>query len=733
MIKTTLLLTVLLSFSLSAHAERLLVKKHGEWKVTHGKISSFIADPNVEWVEKDILFHVDAAADLPNDPSANTQWTLQKSEVFEALTIASAQTNQNTEPVIVAVIDTGVDLKHVDLKNNIFVNANEIPNNGIDDDQNGFVDDIQGFNFTARPGEDDHNDEDPTSAQDDYNHGTHVAGTIGAIQNNGIGIAGITPRVKILPLRWMIKGSGWGSDAITAIHYAVKMGARVINASWGGIGYSKALEEAVRAAEAKGVLFVASSGNNKGDNDTTPRHPSNLRFSNVISVANINEQDQLSKSSNYGKVQVELAAPGENVYSTVLNNKFGNLSGTSMAAAHVSGVAALVLSVNPKLTAQELKRTLMETVTEVSALKTKTVTGGRVNALAAVKKVLAQIAQSKNKPFYEFGTVELHQLDNSGYITPDQVIDGAAIEGLSVQFTRLVKGVETPVEGITFTTQIHPDNTGGFQKFSTDEEGRIADPVCAKKSFNVTVMMESKFYSVTGGNKPYELDLKLKCGVSQKIIFDETSDAGEVIAIWQVAKLAEKKIKTEIGLDFWKSSIPFIWPAKGDYFDGSSVHLTFGHKWDVVSHEMGHAIYGMAGIGSFGGGEHYIDRCYENKIALSEGWASFYASWLNFDLNATDPGFEYMVPRRAPIQIENIPADVCGLPTNEWRVNGFLWDLIDQHNDTEDFSKPFTTLWKDTFKMRATSLEQLKNQLISKGWDQASLDSIWKLNFPGQK
>jgi len=722
-----LMLTICLSLLIpfAASAERLLVKQKGEWKVYQGEAKSFWSDPSVEWVEKDIRYHVEST----NDPSSKDQWSLQKSEVFSALELAAQQSTQTNEPVLVAVVDTGVDLHHKDLMNNLFINENEIPNNGIDDDHNGFVDDVQGFNFAARPDEDDqdHNNEIPNNAQDDYHHGTHVSGIIGAVQNNGFGIAGIAPKIQILPVRWMIKGSGWGSDAIASIRYAVKMGAKVINASWGGIGYSKALEEAVREAESKGVLFVASAGNNKSDNDTTPRHPSGLRFSNVISVADTNEKDELAKTSNYGKNQVELAAPGENVYSTVLNNAFGKLSGTSMSAAHVSGVAALMLSVNPKLSGQDIKKILLQSVTPVPALQGKTISGGRVNALEAVKKAIT--VKSEN-PFYEFGEVEARQLSGGNFVRPDRVEDGEAIKGLSVQFVRMVKGVETAVSGIAFKAQLHAGGGTSYQQYESGEDGKISDLYCQRSTFGVTVSMESKRYSVSSGGQPYDLILNLKCGVVQKIIFDETSDAGEVLGIWQVAQKAEKKIEKELGLDFWKYPIEMIWPAKGDYYDGSSVHLTFGHQWDVVSHEMGHAIYGLAGIGSFGGGEHYIDRCYGNEIALSEGWASFYAAWLNFDLNSDDPGFEYMVPRRAPIKVENIPADVCGLPTNEWRVIGFLWDLIDEHSDMESYSKTFSTLWNDTKGLHASSLESLKNQLVRRGWETKQLESIWKLNFP---
>jgi hypothetical protein len=147
---------------------------------------------------------------------------------------------------------------------------------------------------------------------------------------------------------------------------------------------------------------------------------------------------------------------------------------------------------------------------------------------------------------------------------------------------------------------------------------------------------------------------------------------------------------------------------------------------------MGHAIYDQAGIGGFGGGQHYIDRCYSEVLALSEGWASYFSAFVSADLRDVDAKFEYMVPRRAPIRFENIPADVCGSSTNEWRVNGFLWDLIDYHDDGETMSDAFVKLWNDTAGAHASSLVALKTRLIQKGWDADQLETIWKLNFPAK-
>jgi hypothetical protein len=299
----------------------------------------------------------------------------------------------------------------------------------------------------------------------------------------------------------------------------------------------------------------------------------------------------------------------------------------------------------------------------------------------------------------------------------------------------MVKGVETPVPGIQFKAQLHANTNSPYQKYVADQGGMILDSECAKNEYYVTTALENPKFAIVNpsdGNVPYDLVFKLKCGVPQKIIFEETSDAGEVIGAWQIAAAAEKKLQAEVGLDFWKLRIDFVWPDRGDFFDGSRVHLTYGHQWDVVSHEMGHAIYHQAKVGVFGGGEHYIDRCYEDALSLSEGWASFYGAWLNFDLRDSDPGFEYMVPRRAPIKVENIPADVCGKSTNEWRVTGFLWDLIDLHEDSESHSKGFAELWKLTSGARASSVGMIRKNLEGQGWDAAALSSIWKLNFPAE-
>ena len=204
------------------------------------------------------------------------------------------------------------------------------------------------------------------------------------------------------------------------------------------------------------------------------------------------------------------------------------------------------------------------------------------------------------------------------------------------------------------------------------------------------------------------------------------------LAFGKLRPARKRKLQKEVGLKFWTKQIRFKFPGSGDFYNANQVTLTTGYEWDTIAHEMGHAIYDQANLGAFGSGEHYIDRCYGETIALSEGWASFFSAWVNLDLKDPDAHFEYMVPRRSPLGVENVPADVCGGPTNEWRVFAFLWDLIDQHDDGETLETPFAKLWNDTIGADASSLKAMKQRLIQKGWNADAVQTIWKLNFPAE-
>jgi subtilisin family serine protease len=321
----------------------------------------------------------------PDDPMFNEQWSLAnsgqrggKSKADINALLAWEKKGTGSEDVVIAVLDSGVDYRHQDLKQNMWTRPDNIDE--YYDEQLGPVDDEHGYDATTNGG-------DP---MDDNGHGTHCAGIIGADGNNGIGIAGINWRVKIMPLKFITRnGSGSTKDAIEAINYVINrkkagVNVRIISASWGSTQNSKALEDVIRAAGEAGILFVAASGNASADADKNPHYPASFDLPNMLSVAALDRNDELASFSNYGAKRVHLAAPGVEILSTWLNNDFREASGTSMATPEVAGVAALVLSVEPKLSMEELRARLLKSVDKLPALDGKVSTGGRLNAARAV-------------------------------------------------------------------------------------------------------------------------------------------------------------------------------------------------------------------------------------------------------------------------------------------------------------------------------------------------------------
>ena len=288
-------------------------------------------------------------------------------------------TTTGSSTTVIADIDTGVNYNHPDLAANSWINPGEIAGNGIDDDANGYIDDTRGWDFA-------NNDNNPI---DDNGHGTHTAGTFGAVGNNGVGVTGVNWQCKIMALKFLNSaGSGSTSGALGALNYAVNKGVKVSNNSWGGGGFSQAMLDAINAAAAQNHVFVAAAGNGGADqigdnNDSIPSYPASYNAANVISVASTTNNDTRSSFSNYGAASVDLGAPGSTILSTY-NSGYAYLNGTSMATPHVTGVVALVQTLNPTWTHSQVKQRILSTVRPISALAGITVSGGVVNAAAAV-------------------------------------------------------------------------------------------------------------------------------------------------------------------------------------------------------------------------------------------------------------------------------------------------------------------------------------------------------------
>lgn len=331
--------------------------------------------------ERDAISQIDTS--VPSDPLYNQLWGMSMIDAPEAWSLSTGSSS-----VVVAVIDTGVDYTHVDLAANMWTNPGEIAGNGIDDDGNGFVDDVYGYDFV-------NNDGNP---MDDNAHGTHVSGTIAAMANNGLGVAGVNWSSSIMALKFLdSNGSGYLSDAVRAVNYATMMrtqydvNVKVMNNSWGGGGYSSSMYNAIQASNNADILFVAAAGNSSTNNDLSPQYPANYSNSNVISVAAVSQSGQLASFSSYGATTVDLAAPGVSIYSTIPGNRYAAYSGTSMATPHVAGVAALAFTYAPDATATQVRDAILAGAEYSSALAGKTATSGILNALNTLELLSDQL------------------------------------------------------------------------------------------------------------------------------------------------------------------------------------------------------------------------------------------------------------------------------------------------------------------------------------------------------
>ena len=420
---------------------------------------------SIAFVEPDYVYRVDA---IPNDPRFTQLWGLnntgQLGGTVDADIDAVEAWNVTTgsEDVVIAVIDTGVDYNHEDLAANMWVNPGEVPGDGLDNDGNGYVDDIYGID-TA------YDDSDP---MDGNAHGTHVAGTIAAVGDNSIGVAGVNWQAKIMALKFLADdGAGATSDAIGLVDYMTMMkttyGVNIVasNNSWGGGGYSQALEDAIQRSIDAGIVFVAAAGNDGVDNDAMPHYPSSYELDGIIAVAGTDPEDELAERgqfgstyfSNYGATSVDVAAPGVSIMSTTPGNTYSSFSGTSMASPHVAGVVGLLAAAAPNATVTQLKNAILGGVDLIPSLTGTCQTGGRLNAvesLALISSGYEPVAQSVATAYYNFQSYygELPSGD-----TPENVITenqkDRAREIFEIYGDVLgIKFVETTNRGLTVVT-----------------------------------------------------------------------------------------------------------------------------------------------------------------------------------------------------------------------------------------------------------------------------------------
>ncbi|MGH8223506.1 MAG: S8 family peptidase, partial [Woeseiaceae bacterium] len=337
----------------------------------------FERQDDVERVERDLVYRL---LDVPDDPSFSELWGLDNSGQDGG--VADVDINapeawietRGSRDFVIGVVDSGVQLDHPDLQANLWVNPGEIPDNGIDDDGNGYVDDIHGIDQISFDG----------TPDDDLGHGTHVAGTIAAVGNNGVGVTGVMWDAEILACK-VFSSFGWTtlSRILTCLEYYVwakDSGVDVvaINNSWGDGGFSWSLYDVIGELEARDILFVASAGNSAVDLDELPRYPAAYEFDNVLSVAAIDRRGELASFSNYGATSVDIAAPGVDVFSTEWRSGYGYKSGTSMSAPHATGAVGLIQASAPSFDGQQIKAHLLATGVADPALESITLSGRRL-------------------------------------------------------------------------------------------------------------------------------------------------------------------------------------------------------------------------------------------------------------------------------------------------------------------------------------------------------------------
>lgn len=327
--------------------------------------------PNKNQNESSVVF---------NDPAISSKWDLKKTDAEKAW-----QVSQGSRNIVVAIIDTGCDVSHEDLADNIWVNPGESgldgqgkdkANNGLDDDGNGFIDDVNGWNFVSSN----------ANLTDNHGHGTHIAGIVGAQGGNGKGIIGIAPKVSLMILKYYDPKTPTDNlrNTVQSIKYATKMRANIINYSGGGLEFSEEEKKAIQEAQRRGILFVAAAGNERSNSDKHKYFPADYGLPNIVSVTAIDPNTEVLPSSNYGIETVDIAAPGQNILSTLPKNAYGFMTGTSQATAFVTGAAAVVMAHKGTFSAEETKKYLLATGDGEESLVNKTGTSRKLNLYKAL-------------------------------------------------------------------------------------------------------------------------------------------------------------------------------------------------------------------------------------------------------------------------------------------------------------------------------------------------------------
>lgn len=406
--KTSLwiLLAALLLTGVGAYVDHLSKESLQSTEMPSKKRSTVLTDASVQSSKTTKELQV-----VMNDPAIHQAWGLKKSDAARAWAVS-----QGSREIVVAVIDTGIDKKHEDLAGNLWKNPGETgldengkdkATNNKDDDGNGFIDDVHGWNFVSK-------NHDLT---DNHGHGTHIAGIIGAQAGNGKGIAGIAPQVSLMVLKYYdpkVPGTDNLKNTVNAIRYAIQKKAHIINYSGGGTEFSKDEYDAIEEARQHGILFVAAAGNERSNSDKHKYYPADYKLTNIISVTAIDPSTEVLSSSNYGVETVDIAAPGQNILSTLPNNSYGYMTGTSQATAFVTGAAVLAMAHKEQFQAEDVKKYILATGDSQMSLLAKCRTSKQLNLFKVLTVLdsgvgVSGIIAANGAALHQKFTVDSHQ------------------------------------------------------------------------------------------------------------------------------------------------------------------------------------------------------------------------------------------------------------------------------------------------------------------------------------
>jgi subtilisin family serine protease len=553
----------------------------------------FAKIPGFRYAEPDFIYEIQAT---PNDSSFGTLWgmhnTGQSGGVADVDIDAPEAWNVSTgsSSVVVGMVDTGIDLDHPDLAANVWVNTSEIPGNSIDDDGNGYIDDINGYDWWGNGATDGAGDSVP---DDQNNHGSHTAGTVGAVGNNSLGVVGVNWNVKMMSLK--IGGSGpsvSGSDAVSAMNYMTDMKTRGINVrvsshSWGGGSFSTPMNAAIAAHAAADIVFVAAAGNGGADfvgdnNDSTPFYPSSYTQPNIIAVGNHTRTSARNSSSNFGATSVDLFAPGTSILSTIRNGGYSSFDGTSMAAPHVAGVAALCFAVSPGSTYSQVKDAIMDGVDPVASFASISVSGGRLNAFNA----LQNLAAVPNIP----GTPDLDAASDNGVFSTDNITNdttptfsGTGTTGLTVKlFSDGVEVGSAVVAGGAYNITTTPLANGARSITASQTDGLLTSSTTAP----VIVSIDTIAPALSGGTPFFTFSVAAH---SLTYTFNENVGPALVASDLDVQQLAETTVPTAMNYVGGTNTATFTFPgfANGTLPDASfQATLASANVTDVAGNAL---------------------------------------------------------------------------------------------------------------------------------------------------